>query len=211
MTTKFTSPEGRFVQGWFPLKQKKDKDGKPKFDKEGKPEMQSFIALAVKKDNPELNAFYNLYLAEARASFPQQFDAQGNLLNPNFAMKIQDGDGRDSTGKSVADKPGFAGCYIFKFATMFPPTVYARDSNNNLVQLTDPEKLVKLGYRIRVSGNLAGNDVAPGGTAKSGLYASPEMVLFVAPDVEIASGGDPNEAFGNLPSQAGLALSLIHI
>ena len=212
MSTQFTSPVGRLVQGGFKLQPKKDIKGNLVKDSEGKQVEECFISLAVPKfvngqPNPEIGPFYSLFVSQAQASFPHLFpNGATESTHPRFAMKWQDGDGKDSNGQSVANKPGFAGCWVIKMATRYAPRVYARDSHGNLVQLEDPEKIIKTGYRISVGGTIDGNGVEPNNTqAVPGLFVSPNLVLFVAPDEEIVSGPDPNAVFANVASQNGVA------
>lgn len=198
---------GRWVQGGLALQPKKDNDGKPVLDKEShQPVNEAFIAIAVPKNDPNFNNYWSVFNAVARAAFPSLFDANGNCTHPRFAWKIQDGDGIDKNGKSVKDKPGFAGHWVFKMATRYEPRVYTKDSYGNMTQLSmaDAERLIKRGYRVAVSCSIDGNGVAVGGNsgaAVPGLYVSQNLILFVAPDEEIISGPDPNEAFAGIQSQ----------
>ena len=198
---------GRFVQGGLKLQPKTDEKGN-KVMKKDKPTEQveeCYIGVAVAKNDPLFASLYwPTYHQVARAAFPGLFDANGNCVHPRFAWKMQDGDGVDKNGKPVRDKPGFAGHYVFKFVTQFAPRCYIKDSHGNLQQLVeDPEKLIKRGFRIAVAVTLDGNGVgADSGNAVPGLFASPNMVLFVAPDEEIISGPDPNEAFANVATSA---------
>lgn len=207
---------GRFVQGSLTLEKKKDEKGQPALDKDGVQIEECFLAVAVAKNDPALPGYYAAYVDAARASFPTLVDAAGNISHPRFAMKIQDGDGVDKNGKSVKDKPGFAGHYVFKMATRYAPRCYVKDAHGNNQLLENPEKLIRKGYRIAVAVGIDGNGVAPGGngSAVPGLYVSPDLVLLVSPDTEIVSGPDPTQAFAGITSTmpegtaapAGLAL-----
>jgi len=207
---------GRFVQGSLTLEKKKDEKGQPALDKDGVQIEECFIALAVPKTDPALPGYYAAYVEAARAAFPSLVDAAGNISHPRFAMKIQDGDGIDKNGKSVKDKPGFAGCYVFKMATRYAPRCYVKDAHGNNQLLEDPSKIIRKGYRIAVAVGIDGNGVSPqgNGSAVPGLYVSPDLVLLVAPDTEIVSGPDPTAAFAGITSTmpegvaapAGLAL-----
>jgi hypothetical protein len=206
---------GRFVQGGLTLQPKKDNDGKPVLDKEsGKPIEECFLAIAVPKNDPLFPQYWAAYNAQARASFPQLFDAAGNCTHPRFAWKLQDGDGIDKNGKSVKDKPGFAGNYVFKTSSRYAPRCYIKDSHGNMTLLENPAAMIKKGYRIAVSIQIDGNGVAAtgSGAAVPGLYASANLVLFVAPDEEIISGPDPSEAFAGvatqMPSAAGVPVGV---
>lgn len=199
--TDFISPVMRIVQGSVVLREKKDEDNKPVLDKEtGLPVQECFIAVAIKKDDPNLQAFYALYVETAKAAFPQLFDANGNCLHPRFAWKIQDGDGNDKNGKSVANKPGFAGHYIFKMATRFQPSCYHYGKYDPSQRIPNPADVIKPGYFVRVSGTIAGNGVgANAGQAVPGLYVSPNMIELIAYGQEIVSGPDAAATFGKAP------------
>lgn len=199
--TDFISPVGRFVQGSVVLENKKDlKTGNNVIGEDGKPVMECFIALAIAKNDPGLQAFYQLYLDTARAEFPHLFDAQGNCLNNRFAWKIQDGDGFDSNGASVADKPGFAGHYIFKMATRYAPKCFHYGKYDLSQQIQNPSEVIKRGYYIRISGKITGNGVGPQERqAVPGLFVSPDMIELIAFGQEIQTGPDPNKVFGAAP------------
>lgn len=216
MSTQITI-EGRLVQGGVVLKPAKDmKTNQPKKDPNtGAVIEECFMAIAVPKkvnvngqwiDNPQIGQYYASFDAQARASFPHLFPNGGACTHPRFANKWQDGDGVDSNGKSVAGNEGFAGHWIIKCNTRYAPTCYARDSHGALVQIPEPEKVIKRGYRVAVGVTIDGNGVEPGNNqAVPGLFCSPNLVLFVAPDQEIVSGPDPNQAFANVQAQNGLA------
>jgi hypothetical protein len=213
--------EGRYVQGGLTMHPQKDmRTNQPKKDKDGNPVLGNFLALAVPKliqvngqwmDNPKIAQYYAEFEAQARESFPHLYST-GQNSHPRFAMKWQDGDGVDSNGKSVADTPGFAGHWIIKCATQLrAPSCYIRNSNGQLQQLTEPEKVIKKGHYVAVAITLDGNGVEPGNAqAVPGLYVTPESVLYVAPGEEIITGIDPNQAFAGVqtsapPTAAGIA------
>lgn len=198
--TDFISPVARLVQGSLVLEAKKTVDGKAALDAEGKQIYESFIAIAIAKTDPGLPAFYALYVATAREQFPHLFDANGNCLNNRFAWKIQDGDGVDSNGASVANKPGFAGHYIFKMATRFAPKCYHYGKYDVSQQIQNPNDIIKKGYFVRVSGKITGNGVGPQErSAVPGLFVSPDMVELIAFGPEIVTGPDPSKVFGAAP------------
>lgn len=213
MSTQITI-EGRLVQGGVSLKPAKDMKGNPKLDKEGKQVYVAFMGIAVPKmlpdgvtPNPKIGEYYAAFDAEARANFPHLFPNGGACTHPRFANKWQDGDGVDSNGKSVATKPGFAGHWVISCETRYVPTCYARDSHGNLVQLPDPEKVIKKGYRVAVGVTVTGNGVEAGNSqAVPGLFVSPNIVLFVAPDTEIVSGPDPTAAFAHVQGVQNVAV-----
>jgi hypothetical protein len=205
--------EGRFVEGGLTMIPQKDMKGNPKLTAEGKPVMGQFIGIAIPKkvqvngqliDNPKVAEYYAQFDAEARLHFPHLYqNANGTNSHPRFAMKWQDGDGIDGNGKSVANKPGFAGHWIIKCATQLrAANCYVRNSSGGLDQLVEPEKVIKKGFYVAVAITLDGNGVkADDGQAVPGLYVTPEQILFVAPGEEIFSGIDPNEAFAGVSAQ----------
>lgn len=215
---EYISPVGRLVQGSFSLQEKKDpQSNKAILDPEtGKPVMEVFFAMAVPKqvrdpasgqmiDNPELLQFYSLFVQQAQADFPHLF-VNGVCQHPKFAWKIQDGDGRDGNGVSVADKPGFAGHYVFKFGTRYVPKCFHYGKYDASQQIQNPDEVIKRGYYIRVGGTIAGNGVKPDERmAVPGLYLSPNLVELIAFGDEIVGGADPNKVFGAAPiNQASL-------
>lgn len=197
MSTQFISPVGRLVQGSMVLHPKMDMKGQPVKDDNGQPVNECFMAIAIRKDDPQLGAFYQLFDQQARMSFPHLFPDGGACVNPKFAWKIQDGDGVDSSGQSVADKPGHAGHYIFKMATRYAPRCFNYGKYDPSQQIQNPDDVVKKGYYIRVSGTIDGNGVQPGNAqAVPGLYVSPNLVELVAFGDEIVSGPDASKVFG---------------
>jgi hypothetical protein len=201
MSTVFISPVGRLVQGGMSLQAKKEANGQLALDKTtGQSIHECFLAIAVRKDDPQLPAFYALFDSQARMSFPHLFPNGGACTHPQFAWKIQDGDGVDNEGKSVAGKPGFAGHYIFKMATRFAPRCFHHGKYDPSQQIQNPDDVIKKGYFVRVSGTIDGNGVQPGTAAKPGLYVSPNLVELVAFGEEIVSGPDAAAVFGGAPA-----------
>jgi hypothetical protein len=203
MSTNFISPVGRLVQGGMTLQPKKDGKGQPVI-KDGVAVQECFMAIAIRKDDPALGAFYALFDAQARMNFPHLFrDAAGNPANcthPQFAWKVQDGDGRDAEGQSVANKPGFAGHYIFKMASRYPPKCFHYGKYDVSQQIQNPDDVIKKGYYVRVSGTIDGNGVESGTAAKPGLYVSPNLVELVAFGEVITTGPDAATVFGTAPA-----------
>lgn len=198
----FVTPIGRLVQGGFTLEPKVDMKGAPVMDdKTGLQVKENFIALAIPKTDPGVNALYAILFAQAKAEFPHLFNAAGQCTNPKFAFKVQDGDGYDTNGKSVADKPGFAGNWIFKFATRYLPKCYYEGKFDPTQQIQNPQDIIKRGYFIRIMGTCRGNGVTPQspGNAVPGLFLSPNLVSFVAFGEEIVGGADAAREFGAAP------------
>ena len=199
---EFTTPVGRLVQGSMSLQNKTDmQTNQPKVDPAtGLPIKEIFFALAIAKNDPALPAFVATLSAAAHSEFPHLFDAAGNMTNPQFSWKIQDGDGVDNNGQSVATKPGFAGHMIFKFGTRFPVRCYHKGKYDPMQQIQNPDEVIKRGYYIRVAGMVRGNGVAPSDRQKKpGIMLSPSMVELVAYGDEIQSGPDASAVFGAAP------------
>lgn len=197
MAIDVVTPVGRLVQGGITLEAQKNDDGTPKINSDGTPVKQCFLALAIAKTDPAFPAFYAQMVAVARSEFPHLFDAQGNCTHPQFAWKLQDGDGVDTSGKSVADKPGFAGHYILKMATQFLPACYNEGKFDATQRLQNPEQVIKRGYFIRCNVRIAGNGVSPNDRSKKpGIFLSPNLVSFVAFGEEIVGGPNAAAAFG---------------
>lgn len=201
---EFISPVGRMVQGSLSLEGKEDMTTKkPKVDEDGNPIKECFIALAIRKDDPGLGPFWASLQAAARAEFPHLFDANGNCTHPKFAWKVQDGDGVDTNGQSVADKEGFAGCYVFKFATRYMPKCYHEGRFDATQMLTDPASIIKRGYYIRIAGRFSGNGVGPQDRQNvPGMFLSPDLVSLVGYGPEIVGGPDAAKTFGATPAPA---------
>lgn len=197
MAIELMSPVGRLVQGGISLEKKIDpQTNKPKLDTEGKEILECYISLAVAKTDPGVNAFIGAIVAEARKEFPHLFDTAGNCVHPSFAFKVQDGDGRDSNGKSVAEKPGFAGHWIFKMASRYLPKCFHEGRFDPAQQIQNPAEIIKRGYYIRVSTYVSGNGVKPTDTQKKpGIFLSPSIVSLVGYGEEIQGGPDAQKVF----------------
>jgi len=198
MTVNFISPVGRLVQGGVSLNDKVDDDGKKVIDPEtGLQIKECFIALAIAKTDPELPAFYANFVAAAHEAHPTIVAANGACSHPKFSWKIQDGDGVDSNGKSVADKPGFAGHYIFKMSTRYLPRCFHYGKYDPSQQIQNAHEVIKKGYYIRVSGITRGNGVALTEVKKvPGIFVSPDLIELVGYGPEIVTGPDANKVFG---------------
>lgn len=205
MSLEIVTPVGRFVQGSMSLEVKNDPaTGKPKLNDKGEQVHECFIALAIPKNNPDLPAFWQAITQEVRTSMPHCFDAAGNCTHPQFAWKIQDGDGVDQSGKSVADKAGFAGHYIFKLATQYMPKCYHAGKYDAIQQIQNPEEVIKRGYHIRCNLIVQGNGVGVGGVAsgnkKPGIFLSPNLVSLEKYGEVIQGGPDAAKVFGAAPT-----------
>lgn len=198
--TRFTSPVMRFVQGDLDTPQDKDAQGNPRVVKTGpnagQPNPQFFMAGAIAKSDPAWPAFWATLCQQAAADFPNLFPQgpTGPCVHPNFAFKVIDGDGLDSNGKSNATKEGFAGHWVVRFASSYPPRLFYAGRYGAHEQIQE-KGVFKRGYFVRVSGTVEGNANA----TRPGIYVNLDMVELSAYGPEIVSGPDAGEAFGGGP------------
>jgi len=201
--TRFTSPVGRLVQGSVDEPQTKDAQGNPRVIKTGpnagQPNPQYFIAVAFPKSDPqgEFAAFWQVLVAQAAADFPNLFPQgpAGACVHPNFSFKYIDGDGRDQNGKPNAEKEGFAGHHVIRFASSYPPRCFHAGRYAAHEQIQE-KGAIKRGYFVRVNGSVEGN----GNAQRPGLYVNLDMVELSAYGPEIVSGPDASQAFGAGPA-----------
>jgi hypothetical protein len=195
--TRFTSPVMRFVQGDLDTPQDKDAQGNPRLVKTGpnagQPNPQFFMAGAIAKNDPAWPEFWALLCQQAAADFPNLFPGgpSAPCVHPQFAFKVIDGDGVDTSGKSNATKEGFAGHWVVRFASSYPPRLFYKDRYAPHEQIQE-KGVIKRGYFVRVNGTVEGNANAQ----RPGLYVNLDMVELTAYGPEIVSGPDANEAFG---------------
>ena len=207
----FTTPVGRLVMGDCFEAQTKDHTGAPRLVKSGpnigQPNPQFYIGVAFPKmlpnpttgvleTNHEFNAFYALLDRVARAEWPNLFPTPGApCVNPNFAFKVRDGDGVDrTTGKSLADREGWAGCWIVSFSSAYAPKV-VQPVGGAWQAITD-KAAVKRGYFVRVAGSVTGN----GSPQTPGLFVNLDMIELAGYGPEIVTGPDAASAFGSAPA-----------
>lgn len=219
---RFTSPVLRMVQGSVDEAQTKDQQGNLRVVKSGpnagQPNPQYFLGGACAKNDPAWPAFWELLCRQAFADFPNLFphgiDAiiqaggpqpwfalppQGHtsawVMHRDFAWKIIDGDGTDANGKSNASKEGFAGHWVIRFGSAYPPRCFHAGRYAAHEQIQE-KGVIKRGYFVRVNGTVEGN----GNAQRPGLYVNLDMVELSAYGPEIASGPDANDAFGSGPA-----------
>lgn len=211
----FNTPVGRIVQGSVVPQHEKNMDtNQPLFNPDGSPQMATFLAVAFPKvlpngqRNTEFDAFFAQLASTAAASWPALFPQgapqfpeytkpgqQGASINPKFSYKYQDGDGVDTNGKSVADKPGFAGHHIVKFYTAFPLRCFHEGKFAAHEEIQKADEVIKRGFWVRLFGEVKSNGAT--GTQVPGISIYPKLLSFVERGEEIASGPDAQAAFGN--------------
>ena len=198
MKSEFLTPVGRLVQGDPFEAQTKNMQGQPLMTQGGQPTQRYFIAVAFKKDDPAFAQLWGAIEQVGRGSFPAL-----NIAPPwdpacRFSWKVMDGDGVDDNGKPNANKPGFAGHWIVKFSSSFPPKCFYAGRYAPHEQITDP-KAIPRGYYVRVAGTIEGN----ANPQKPGVYVNLNMVELAggsASDV-IVVGPDAASVFGGAPVQ----------
>lgn len=217
----FTTPVMRLVQGDAFEAQTKDAQGRPRLIQSGpnagQPAIAYFVAGAIPKNHPDMASWPNsrpdemiidapglpprpslaaILMKVAAGSWPHFFpQGVGPGINPNFSFKVVDGDGIGQYGKPNASKDGFAGHWIIRFNSSYPPKVVRSIGNGMFATLRGdiPEEKVqvKRGYFVRVSGNVTSNE----NVQKPGLYVNLGMIELVGLGAEIVGGPDPSQAF----------------
>lgn len=219
---RFTTPVMRMVQGSVDEAQTKDQQGNLRVIKSGpnagQPNPQYFLAGAIAKNDPAWPAFWELLVRQAFADFPNLFPhgvdaiiqaggpqpwftqppqghAQPWIMHPLFSFKVADGDGLDQNGKSNASKEGFAGHWVVRCGSAYPPRCFHAGRYAAHEQIQE-KGAIKRGYFIRVNGTTEGN----GNAQRPGLYVNLDMVELAAYGPEIVSGPDAADAFGSGPA-----------
>lgn len=210
--TQINTPVGKLVQGKMSMQQRKDmKTNQPKVKADGTPDMGIFFSMAFPKlvngaPNAEFNAFYVELVKMAAAAWPQFFPngAQavmgGGCSNPKFSWKYQDGDGTDTNGQSVADKPGFKGHHIVKFDTDYPVRCFNEGKFAAHEELQNADTVIKRGYWIRVFAEVRSNNADISAQQVPGISIYPNLVSFIGgrKEDEIVSGPDAMTALGGV-------------
>lgn len=179
-------PVARFVQGSLTEMQDKDNKGRPLVVKKGvnagQPTKRSFFAGAIPKQPGHTHwaqtdwglAIWN----EGAALWPR-----GQSAKTDFSWKIEDGDDptpRGDSERSNASRPGFAGNWIVKFGSGYPPKVV---DAKGVAPLPDPT-VVKLGHYIEVFAGIASNDSSD----TPGIYMNHLAVAYAGWGEEIVLG-----------------------
>jgi len=199
--SQFLTPIGRLVQGDAMTPQTKDQQGAPLTIKTGpnagQPTQRYFIAVAFRKGDPAAEAFIATLRNDARAAWPQWHDATGKCTHPKFSNKITDGDGVDDNGKPNATKEGFAGHWVVKFSSSYPPKCFHAGRYQPHEQIQSPLE-IRRGYFVRVAGGAETN----GNAQKPGIYVNLNMIELAAQGPEIVSGPNASAVFGGTPAGA---------
>lgn len=187
----YQTPPGRIVQGdVFTASPRRDQNGNPRKNADGSVDSQYFLAIAIPKTDPNVNALLVALNMEDRAAWPNLFDAQGRCLRPDFASKIIDGDSAvpDRRGVAPNTREGWAGCWVLKMASKFAPKAYFL---NNGYQDALPGS-IKCGDWVEASFSTQSNE----SNQTPGMYRNLEAVLFHHVDSAIAFGPSAEQRFG---------------
>ena len=192
--TDILFPEGRLIMGDCYIGSDKDSKGNPRVIKTGpnagQPTKNYFMGVAIPKGAEQQwyqTTWGQQVLAVAAAAHPNFYQ------NPAFSWKIEDGNSAipNKENRKPCDTEGAPGHWILKFSTNIAPTVYSRNEQGALVDVTANVGALKKGYWVQVNGSVKGNT---GDTP--GIYLNQSMVLFTRPDTVITSGPDANAVFG---------------
>lgn len=198
MPTELLTGVGRLLQGDCFTGQTADKNGVPYTIKtganKGQPTTKFYQTVAFDKNDPTfVEKIYPVLINEARVGYPQWFNAQGQCTNPKMALKYMDGDGVDTNGVPHNTKEGFAGHWVVRFGSMYPPRCFATGRYDPSMQLS--AGAIKRGDYVRVSALVKPNT----GAEIPGVYISASMVELVGVGAAITSGPDAGTVFGAAP------------
>ncbi len=202
LMVQLKTPVGRIVAGSAHKVKTKDGNGNPLVVKNGpntgQPRTEFYMGLAIPKTDPGYNDIYAAIYNEGRAGFPHLFDASGACILPTFAFKVVDGDSAipNESGNKPCEKEGYPGNWVLNFSNGFAPGCYQYvEAEKRWAAMPDPT-VIKRGDYAQVSFSIKGNQ----STQRPGVYLNHDMVAFVGHGVEIITGPDPNQAFGNAPA-----------
>lgn len=194
----FLSPVGRYVQGDFFTPNDKDQQGNTKVygsgPKKGQPKAEYFAAIAFAKNDPAWPAFKQLLDTSSMQLWPQLFP-NGQSINPMFSNKVIDGDGIDTTGKPNNQKAGYAGHWVVRMSTTYPPKVFPLGQHTPDKQITQ-SSLLPCGYYVRVGGTIGSNQ----NPSRPGIILNPSFVEICAFGDIIQRGPDAAKVLGSAPA-----------
>lgn len=196
---------GRLVAGDVVRGKTEDADGRPLLIKNGpnagQPRTEWYAGLAVPK-NPsvpdwKMEPWGQTIMQVARQSFPNMFDAQGNLHpNMQFAFKVTDGDSQIPNTKNIkpCDREGWSGHWVIHFANGFAPKLYQMLQGDPSAIALQPGIEIKTGYYAEIFGSIVGNNATGN---QCGVFINMSMVCLrgygpeiqVGPSVEAAGFG----------------------
>ena len=156
---------------------------------------QYFFALAIPKTDPQTGPLLNQIISHVWQSYqfaPQvqqrlQMAPGGNpLAAQQFAWKIDDGD-----DPKFADRPGYPGCFILKFATTIP--FRCADSSNQQIDpaTIDLGNYGDVAFNLSINGNI---------DHTAGCFMNPACFRLIGFGEKIIPGRSIAEMMGNAPA-----------
>lgn len=208
MKVQVMTPPGRIVQGSCHDGRAKDNKGADYVYKSGpnvgQPYKKYFIGIAidkaavdhclVKREGStawEPCNLWGIVQEVAKAGWPQLFDPQGNCHRADFSWKIVDGDSHDQNGQPYSAREGFAGCWVVKCTSNFPPNIFDKGG----VPMTR-EGEPRRGDFARVSFDLEDNNPSE----SPGVYINHKAIEFQGYGNPIVGGINGEEMFGGAQS-----------
>jgi len=182
---------GRLVQGDpYKMQPKKDNQNKTVIGQDGQPVMNFYVALAVPKGDPKWPEVKAAMDADALRFWPN-----GETRRADFASKVIDGDSTavNKQNKAWNTYDGFAGHWVLKLGTLYPPKVPYWDSHvGKWVDSVGGH--VKIGDFVSVLFDVASNK----SMQTPGVHLNPKLIgLERAGDPIVgANTADGNDAFG---------------
>jgi hypothetical protein len=182
----------------------------------GQPTQAFILTCAIAKNDPEAIPYLMKLAAIAAkakpANWPQGVKAPPanfppslvqdvaklfGCIHPQFALKVQDGDGYDGNSKPNSGKQGHAGHWIIKFSQPSAPEVYEAGKIGGAPNFrVDMDKarhsLLKTGYYVRVGAQVSDNE----NEQRPGLYLNPKFVVIEHAGEEIRSGPSASDVMG---------------
>jgi hypothetical protein len=178
-TKYIVTPIGRLVQGDPFTPKTTDMKGKPRTDKQGNPRSEWFIALAIAKSDPGLNAFKSAIATAAQQDWPG-----GEWQRSDFFWKMVDGDTQEHHSKT-----GFSGHFVFRMTNGYPIKIYTKDGEQQIVD----QSQIKRGDYFRASVSVKGN----GDQTNPGIYINVWLLEHLGYGEEIVGGPTAKEVFGS--------------
>ena len=176
----FVTPVGRIVGGSLSIANTKNHAGEVC-------DPYWVVMLALPKSDPETGKLIARVKAAGEVGFA---DTPNQLLRPDFAWKIDDGDssGVNQNGKVYNEREGYPDHFVFSFRTTFAFDTVGEDASSPINPAT-----VEKGSYIRIGGSFKPN----GRQDKPGMYMNLECAQFIRVGEKIGGGGmSAREAFG---------------
>ncbi len=202
MSSNFTSPVGRFVQGNLYTPNTTDVHNQPlvykKGPKVGQPRVEYYFAVAIPKGAEthwNQTDWGQIIDRVSKEAWPQ-----GQWQRPGFSWKVTDGDSTQfnegTPPRRWCDMTGFAGNWVLKCTSSYFAKIYSADGKK---ELTEPN-FVNLGDWVQVNINVVGNKAEQ----KPGVHLNPTMLAFRGYGERIVVGPSPTAVgFGQAPLPPG--------